>query len=1155
MADDQFIVRLELDARQPEQMFQALSRGAAQAQQAMNRAGTATNQYARELGNIERASARSVSAVSSLNQSLGNTQKTFNRWSNGRFQSEADAAAVALGRQANAASVADAALSHNARQLANLGVQSRSTTTAIQDQINAYTGVTRATTGITAANSAFNQSLQKTSRESDVAGRNADVLNSHLASTRYALYDVSSTLGAAGIAMTAFSVATFAAGINWEKNFAGVIRTSGVFRDGPQAIDEMRQRFIELQQVLPVASSELAEIGTLAGQLGIQASGVDEFTDVVSRLSAVTDLSAESAGTALGRFNALFDDINPSNFENLASAILKVGVNSVATETQIVNVATQISSMGSFAGLTADQVVGLSGALASVGAQPELSRGTITRVFTLMSKAIASSGEELDEFARVAGVSSEEFAASWGTPAFGEIFQKFLQGISREGDSAIATLNGLGITSVRDVPLLLRLAQAGDTVTNAFDDAASGFADNTELADQYSQIAGTMAAKLQILANNFEALLVALSDGGNVFGGLVDGAIDLLQVFTDLANTPVLGDFLQLGVVLTGLVGVFLLVSSLMTRMMGSALALRLAARDLGIDMSVAGARTQIMATTLNTFGISAGKATLAARVLGTALKAASLIGLALVLPDIAKWSQDVIGDLIGVDKSFGGIVKRFKEGTFFTVAWENDFLRGAAVFTQGIGSMYTGTQEFVDINEKLKSSLESGQYEQTATYLKALSDELDLPVEEVAQKFPGLSEALNDAGLRIRYLSDGGVEFVDTAGNVAGAATEMASAEQLAAEKADVLSAALGVIPDQLAEMKDGFQSGMEAFGGLSGAISQLQDEQRNAAEATAESTSSSKDSWQDYYDGVSVSIDGIIQKLTSQNESMKNFSTNLATIASTGATEFATQLAKMGPEGAAIAQEAVNRIASGEGIGDLEQLLRENAYYASEGWADEFTASLPLLMDAYNKGGIAAVQELQNAMISKSPGAISAVVAKFNLDASKLPINFQTNVDTTNATNQVNHFITSQNGRRIAVYVDTYGGNSYQNVGPDGGPVSPRYRASGGYISGPGTATSDSIPAYLSNGEYVIRAASVRAFGIGFFNALNQGKMPQGFANGGPVRQSPVSVNVPSVFELGPRSLGRMGGGGNIVVTLDDVAIARASNRGNQKLRGRGV
>jgi hypothetical protein len=47
----------------------------------------------------------------------------------------------------------------------------------------------------------------------------------------------------------------------------------------------------------------------------------------------------------------------------------------------------------------------------------------------------------------------------------------------------------------------------------------------------------------------------------------------------------------------------------------------------------------------------------------------------------------------------------------------------------------------------------------------------------------------------------------------------------------------------------------------------------------------------------------------------------------------------------------------------------------------------------------------------------------------------------------------------------------------------------ASGGFVSGDGTSTSDSIPARLSNGEYVINAKSVRRYGKGFFDRINQG------------------------------------------------------------------
>ena len=56
----------------------------------------------------------------------------------------------------------------------------------------------------------------------------------------------------------------------------------------------------------------------------------------------------------------------------------------------------------------------------------------------------------------------------------------------------------------------------------------------------------------------------------------------------------------------------------------------------------------------------------------------------------------------------------------------------------------------------------------------------------------------------------------------------------------------------------------------------------------------------------------------------------------------------------------------------------------------------------------------------------------------------------------------------------------------------------ATGGYISGNGTGTSDSIPARLSNGEYVINAAATKKY-RSTLDKIN--KNPATFANGGPV------------------------------------------------------
>ena len=53
---------------------------------------------------------------------------------------------------------------------------------------------------------------------------------------------------------------------------------------------------------------------------------------------------------------------------------------------------------------------------------------------------------------------------------------------------------------------------------------------------------------------------------------------------------------------------------------------------------------------------------------------------------------------------------------------------------------------------------------------------------------------------------------------------------------------------------------------------------------------------------------------------------------------------------------------------------------------------------------------------------------------------------------------------------------------------------KADGGPIYGPGTSTSDSIPAYLSDGEYVVRAAAVDHYGVDAMEAINAKKFKHG-------------------------------------------------------------
>jgi hypothetical protein len=75
----------------------------------------------------------------------------------------------------------------------------------------------------------------------------------------------------------------------------------------------------------------------------------------------------------------------------------------------------------------------------------------------------------------------------------------------------------------------------------------------------------------------------------------------------------------------------------------------------------------------------------------------------------------------------------------------------------------------------------------------------------------------------------------------------------------------------------------------------------------------------------------------------------------------------------------------------------------------------------------------------------------------------------------------------------------------------------ADGGSVHGPGTSTSDSIPAMLSHGEYVVRASAVSHYGSSFMDKLNRMGFAKGglievphFADGGGISLPPGRVNV---------------------------------------------
>jgi Prophage tail length tape measure protein len=103
----------------------------------------------------------------------------------------------------------------------------------------------------------------------------------------------------------------------------------------------------------------------------------------------------------------------------------------------------------------------------------------------------------------------------------------------------------------------------------------------------------------------------------------------------------------------------------------------------------------------------------------------------------------------------------------------------------------------------------------------------------------------------------------------------------------------------------------------------------------------------------------------------------------------------------------------------------------------------------------------------------------------------------------------------------------------------------ASGGHVRGPGSGRSDSILAWLSNGEYVVNAAAVQAIGLGALHAINSGGAgaftalgltagavaAPGFADGGFVGGYSPPGGLAAVAGASSNA-----GGGNVTLVIDN-------------------
>lgn len=344
------------------------------------------------------------------------------------------------------------------------------------------------------------------------------------------------------IPLIAVGAAAVKASIDYESAFAGVKKTvdEQVDANGKVIIsyDDLSNGIRAMAKEIPASASEIAAVVEVAGQLGIKTKDVLSFSKTMVDLGESTNLSATDAATAIAKI-ANITGMTSDEYRRFGSSVTALGNNFATTESDIVEMDNRLASAGTLAGLTNQEILGLATSMSSVGIEAEAGGTAMTQTLTAIEQAAVSGGEQLDKFASIAGMSSEQFATTWKNKPI-EAIQAFIKGLGEldsKGESATLVLDEMGLSGVRQSNMLKSLALASDTMTSAVDTSNKAWSENTALTKEANTRYETTESKLKMLKN--EVTDVAIEFGGPLVDALRDGvqaAKPVIQFLGDMAK-------------------------------------------------------------------------------------------------------------------------------------------------------------------------------------------------------------------------------------------------------------------------------------------------------------------------------------------------------------------------------------------------------------------------------------------------------------------------------------------------------------------------------------------------------------------------------------------------------------------------------------------
>lgn len=440
------------------------------------------------------------------------------------------------------------------------------------------------------------QALRETSQEANEAEAELKKLKDELSTDNSSILNPSTVKS---IGMTLSATVTPAITALGYKMVDASSSVDSAYRDMRKTVqgtedqfEHLRKAAIEFSRTHVTSADQILQIEAIGGELGVATEDLETFAEVISNLDVSSNLSTEEAATALGHLSNILH-LTKEDYVGFSDALVRLGNNGASTETEIVNIAERIGSMGSIVGMSGSDILAFASSIASTGQNAEAAGTAISRTMSFMETAVAAAGGTMDTsfeainaaveeggdkltvFASLAGMTADEFAESWESGAdemaaqlqeqldgakdklqmiadvahmsadeFAKTWksdptkalQAFIVGLNdveqAEG-SADKVLQDLGITAVRQKQAIEGLMQ---TVGGLDDNLTMSRDAWNGVSDEWGQ-AGDAANEAAKKAEGFSGQMQILRNmGQNFLSELGEGAVPWIKMFSGILS-------------------------------------------------------------------------------------------------------------------------------------------------------------------------------------------------------------------------------------------------------------------------------------------------------------------------------------------------------------------------------------------------------------------------------------------------------------------------------------------------------------------------------------------------------------------------------------------------------------------------------------------